>query len=131
MLQINNNVTENKNVFSNKHQTRSGKLSVHQRGQILKYLHLRYHIKTTEEQMSKSTKKRKKQRKKKKTYLERSKRRITLNFLFRHHANKMSEINTNQEFCIQQNYPSKVGGNDLLRQKLRKLKTYWSALQEM
>ena len=70
MLQINNNVTENKNVFSNKHQTRSRKLSVHQRGQILKYLHLRYPIKTTEEQMSKSTKKRKKQREEKKNLIQ-------------------------------------------------------------
>lgn len=64
--------------------------------------------------MSKSTKKEEKKnkerRKKNKPYLERSKIRITLNFLFRNHANKMSEINTNLEFCTQQNYPSKVGG---------------------
>lgn len=105
MLQINNNVTENKNVFSNKHQTRSRKLSVLQAEQILKYLQ-------NNRWVSQQKKKRKKQReeKKNKPYLERSKIRITLNFLFRNHANKMSEINTNLEFCTQQNYPSKVGG---------------------
>lgn len=63
--------------------------------------------------MCKSTEKRRdrnKERKKKKPYLQGSKIRITLNFLFRNHANKMSQININLEFYTQQNYPSKVGG---------------------
>ena len=104
MLQINNNVTENKNVFSNKHQTRSGKLSVHQRGQILKYLHLRYHIKTTEEQMSKSTKKRKKQRKKKKN-LSRKKQNKNYTELSLQTPCKQNEWNKHQPRIL---YPTKL-----------------------